>query len=220
MHCWPSGLAVGPAAQPSSGRPPIPLTNMRHAFFGRFTPTEHWLLISESLARRGKTAGCRRRPSVSRPRASRRSGAVDRPWQCACRPCRDADARERARLPPRDRAVARTIRRRASSTGWRSPVRETAKRPSPCGAQILAEAPADASWRPLVEDAIAALEGPRRAASGRDRLVRKVERLGDGLVADLAARHVETVRPGAGPAASLPRPRDWRSSARTAGSHC
>ena len=36
-------------------QPPIPLTNLRHAFFGRFTPIEHWLIISESLASRGKT---------------------------------------------------------------------------------------------------------------------------------------------------------------------
>jgi cytochrome c-type biogenesis protein CcmH/NrfG len=28
--------------------------------------------------------------------------------------------------------------------------------------QILAEAPAEAGWRPLVEDAIAALEKPRK----------------------------------------------------------
>ena len=35
--------------------------------------------------------------------------------------------------------------------------------------QILAKAPADASWRPFVEDAVAALEAPRRppqAATG------------------------------------------------------
>ena len=28
--------------------------------------------------------------------------------------------------------------------------------------EILAKAPADAGWRPFVEDAVAALEGPRR----------------------------------------------------------
>ena len=28
--------------------------------------------------------------------------------------------------------------------------------------QVLAEAPADASWRPVVQDALAALQGPQR----------------------------------------------------------
>ncbi|HEX7930040.1 MAG TPA: cytochrome C biosynthesis protein, partial [Sphingomicrobium sp.] len=57
-----AGYAViGRPGLPSSPRsaeerqPPILLTNLRHAFFGEFTPTEHWLIISESLARRGKT---------------------------------------------------------------------------------------------------------------------------------------------------------------------
>ena len=32
----------------------VPLTEARHAFFGRFTPAETWLSISEALARNGK----------------------------------------------------------------------------------------------------------------------------------------------------------------------
>ena len=38
-------------------KPPIPLTMLRRAFFGRFGPTEHWLIMSESFAARGDTAG-------------------------------------------------------------------------------------------------------------------------------------------------------------------
>ncbi|HJR83491.1 MAG TPA: tetratricopeptide repeat protein, partial [Sphingomicrobium sp.] len=34
---------------------PIPLAKLRHAFFGMFGPTEHWLVISESYASRGQT---------------------------------------------------------------------------------------------------------------------------------------------------------------------
>ncbi len=33
--------------------------------------------------------------------------------------------------------------------------------------EILAEAPADASWRPVVEDAVAAISGPRQRAQAR-----------------------------------------------------
>ena len=34
---------------------PIPLTKLRHAFFGTFGSTEHWLVISESYSSRGET---------------------------------------------------------------------------------------------------------------------------------------------------------------------
>ena len=51
-------------------------------------------------------------------------------------------------------------------------------------------------------------EGGMQPSGSSGRLVRQVERLGDGLVADLAARHVEARWRGADPAfiaASAPR---------------
>ena len=45
----------GSPAQGSSERDVVPLTQARHAFFGNFSPEESWLLMSEALARDGKT---------------------------------------------------------------------------------------------------------------------------------------------------------------------
>jgi cytochrome c-type biogenesis protein CcmH len=42
-------------ARGSAGRESVPLTQARHAFFGNFSPEESWLLMSEALARDGKT---------------------------------------------------------------------------------------------------------------------------------------------------------------------
>ena len=72
----------------------------------------------------------------------------------------------------------------------------------------------EASWRPLVEQGVAALSASRRApasALSRDRLVLQVERFGDRLVADLAVRNVEPVGKVRDPAASLPQRRDSRA---------
>jgi cytochrome c-type biogenesis protein CcmH len=45
----------GAPAEGSAGSGVVPLTEARHAFFGNFSPEESWLLISEALARDGKT---------------------------------------------------------------------------------------------------------------------------------------------------------------------
>ena len=45
----------GSPAQGGSARDVVPLTQARHAFFGNFRPEESWLLMSEALARDGKT---------------------------------------------------------------------------------------------------------------------------------------------------------------------
>lgn len=170
-----AGYAVlGRPGLPSSPRsaeerlPPIPLTNLRHAFFGQFTPTEHWLIISESMARRGKTqeaAGVLQSAVREHPgdpalwiglgnALADHAGTLTPASELAFR-----RAQELAPNYPAPRffyglALARSGDPKDALVLWR---------------QILAEAPADASWRPVVEDAIAALEGPRRkpqAATG------------------------------------------------------
>ena len=50
------GLKGSPKAA-SNDVPPIPLTDMRHAFFGHFSAEESWIAISEGLARTGDTEG-------------------------------------------------------------------------------------------------------------------------------------------------------------------
>ena len=160
---------LGRPGLPSSSRAteqqqaPIPLTNLRHAFFGRFTPTEHWLLISESLGRRGKTqeaagilqSAVREHPGDPALWIGLGNALADHAGTLT--PASDLAYRRAIELSPGypaprffyGLALARAGDGKAAITLWR---------------QILAEAPADASWRPIVEDAIAALEGPGRQA--------------------------------------------------------
>ena len=182
MHLSVSALLFGSAGYaflgqpelPSSprsaeqGNPPIPLTNLRHAFFGQFTPTEHWLVMSESLASRGRTqeaAGILQSAVREHPgdpalwiglgnALADHAGTLTPASELAFR-----RAQELAPHHPAPRffyglALARSGDPKDALILWR---------------KILAEAPADASWRPFVEDAVAALEGPRRppqAATG------------------------------------------------------
>ena len=142
---------------------PIPLTNLRHAFFGRFTPTEHWLVISESLSRRGKTheaagilqSAVREHPGDPALWIGLGNALADHAGTLT--PASDLAYRRAIELSPDypaprffyGLALARSGDGKTAITLWR---------------QILAEAPADASWRPVVEDAIAALDGPQRKA--------------------------------------------------------
>jgi cytochrome c-type biogenesis protein CcmH len=148
--------------------PPIPLTNLRHAFFGRFGPTEHWLLIAESYARRGQTqqaagvlqSAVREHPGDPTLWIGLGNALVDHAETLT--PASDLAFRRAAALAPghpaprffMGLAIARSGDTENAIALWR---------------QVLAEAPADASWRPFVEDAIAALEAPGRppqAATG------------------------------------------------------
>lgn len=141
----------------------VPLTNLRHAFFGRFGPTEHWLLISESLARRGKTqeaagvlqSAVREHPGDPILWIGLGNALADHSRMHT--PASDLALRRAIELAPDHPAprffyglaLARSGNGNEALVLWR---------------QILAEAPADASWRPVVEDAIAAISGPRQRA--------------------------------------------------------
>ena len=148
----------------SSGRqPPIPLTTLRHAFFGNFGPTEHWLLIAESYARRGRTqdavgvlqSAVREHPSDVALWISLGNALADHAGTLT--PAGELAFRRAAELAPTHPAprfflgltLARSGHPREGVALWRS---------------ILAAAPADASWRAHVEDAIAAAS-PRPALS-------------------------------------------------------
>jgi cytochrome c-type biogenesis protein CcmH len=164
-----AGYAMfGTPALPSSSRtaekrrPPIPLTRLRHAFFGNFGPTEHWLVISESLASRGKTreaagilqSAVREHPGDPALWVGLGNALADHANTLT--PASELAFRRAADLAPDHPAprfffglaLARSGDPKDAVALWR---------------QILAKAPADASWRPFVEDAIAALEAPRRA---------------------------------------------------------
>jgi cytochrome c-type biogenesis protein CcmH len=146
-----------PAAQ---HEPPIPLTRLRQAFDGSFNPNEHWHVMAAARASLGNTAdavGLMRSAVNEHPRDPTlwvglgnalvdHAGVLTPPAQLAYE-----RAAELAPGYPAPRfffglALARSGNRAAAITLWR---------------QVLANAPAQASWRPLVEDAILAIEGPQ-----------------------------------------------------------
>src|SRR6185503_17651369 len=153
------GLAGSPRIATAS-RQVIPLTAARHAFFGDFTGSEHWLLMSEAMARRGNTADAagilrsavREHPGDPQLWIGLGNALVDHAGVLT--PAAEFAYRQAEELAPvhpappffLGLALARSGDRVAAVRLWN---------------QMLADAPADASWRPLVEDAVAALE-PRR----------------------------------------------------------
>lgn len=140
--------------------PPVPLTRMRQAFDGNFNPNQHWLAMAESFAARGNTAdavGVLRAAIKEHPRDPTlwvglgnalvdHSSVLTPPAQLAFE-----RASELAPTYPAPRffyglALARSGGGAAAVAVWR---------------QLLADTPAQASWRPLVEDAILTIERPQ-----------------------------------------------------------
>ena len=153
------GLA-GATADQVSKAPPIPLTSLRHAFYGEFTGSESWLRMSEGMASRGNLADAsgirqtavRRHPTDPHLGIGLGNALVDQAGVMTP-PAELAYGRAIELTPdyPAPRfflglALARSGNRGGALLLWRS---------------VLADAPADASWRPLVEDAIASLDRPQ-----------------------------------------------------------
>ena len=150
------GLAASPASTAGSTQV-IPLTGARHAFFGDFSTSEHWLLMSESMARRGNTADAagvlrsavREHPGDPQLWIGLGNALVDHAG--VLNPAAQFAYQRAAELAPGHPAppfflglaLARTGDRAGAVALWK---------------QTLAEGPADAGWRPLVERAVAALE--------------------------------------------------------------
>lgn len=168
-----AGLLVSAAGYALQGRPGlagvsahhqarsefVALTDARHAFFGAFTSAETWLRMSDALARNGHREDAvnilqnavRRYPGDAQLWVGLGNALVDHaqgltpPAELAFR-----RAAEVAPAYPGPRffhglARARSGDRAAALATWRG---------------LLAEAPADASWRPFVERGIAILERP------------------------------------------------------------
>ena len=152
------GLAGSPRAA-RADVPVVPLTGLRHAFYGNFTATEHWLLLSEALARRGNTADAvgalraavREYPNDPQLWVGLGNALVDHTRGLT--PASEFAYRRAAELSPGypappfffGLALLRSGDRAAALEIWQD---------------VLAKAPADASWRPLVEDAVAVVQGP------------------------------------------------------------
>lgn len=141
----------------------FPLTDARHAFFGHFTPAESWLRISEALARDGKSEDAvgilqnavKRYPGDPQLWIGLGNALVDH--SRGLTPPAELAYQRAAELAPGHPAapffyglaMARSGDRQSAVAIWR---------------RILANAPSDAAWRPLVEQGVAALSKQPSAA--------------------------------------------------------
>ncbi len=136
--------------------PPVPLTTARKALMGQFTAADTWITISEGYASRGDTADAvgvmnsaiRARPTDYAMWVGLGNALSDHA-QTLTPAAHFAFARA-AELAPRHPAPPFFLGLAEARAG----------QPAPALARwrtILANAPADASWRPLVEDAVLAI---------------------------------------------------------------
>ena len=158
-----------PAAA-NEGKDFFPLTDARHAFFGHFTPAETWLRMSEALARDGKSEDAvgilqnavKRYPGDPQLWIGLGNALVDHargltpPAELAYRRAAEMAPGHPAPLFFYGLAMARSGDPQDALMIWR---------------EILATAPKDADWRPLVEQGVAALStqpsAPNSKATGR-----------------------------------------------------
>ena len=147
---------AGSPRQAVLAEPPMPLADLRHAFFGHFTGEESWLSISEALARTGDTAGAvgvlqnavGKYPGNAQLWIGLGNALVDHghgltpPAELAYK--RAAELSQGYPAPSffYGLALARSGDLRGAIAVWRN---------------LLATAPKNASWRPLVERGVAAL---------------------------------------------------------------
>lgn len=150
------------APRTATGRaPPLPLTGARHALLGQFDYADSWLNLADALAARGKTADAAKLLEVQ---AARHPGdfklwiglgnALTDHSQTLSPAARNAYQRAMALAPGHPAAPfflglaeARSGNPEQAVKRWR---------------EILANAPADASWRPIVEDGILLMSGRQR----------------------------------------------------------
>jgi cytochrome c-type biogenesis protein CcmH len=149
----------GAPALGSGGRDVFPLTEARHAFFGQFAPGENWLRMSEALARDGKSEDAvgilqnavRRYPGDAQLWIGLGNALVDHghgltpPAKLAYRRASELNSGPAAAFFY-GLAMARSGHRDEAVAIWRD---------------ILDRTPKDVSWRPMVEQGVAALSRPR-----------------------------------------------------------
>lgn len=163
------GSPTMPAAPAQGGgaRDIFPLTEARHAFFGSFTPAESWLVMSEALARNGNSEDAvnvlqnavRRYPADPQLWVGLGNALVDHARGLT--PPAELAYQRAAALAPDHPAAPFFYGLALARSGDRASAVELWK-------QILVKAPKEASWRPLVEQGVAALSAPSppQAATG------------------------------------------------------
>jgi cytochrome c-type biogenesis protein CcmH len=149
------GLPSSPATEMQRAEP-VSLERARHVFFGEFNASERWLLLSDAFARRGKpteAAGVlqtavRKYPG-DLPLWIGFANALVEQGGGLTPAAKLAFDRAEALAPGhpatgffRGLATARSGEPQKAAAIWR---------------ELLANAPAEASWRPLVEDGVTAL---------------------------------------------------------------
>ena len=173
-----AALALGGAGYALQGRPgqagvpasapavpeAVPLAEARHIFFDRFTRGESWLVMAEALERRGRTGDS----AALLQNAVRRTPGDVQLWIGLGNAL---VAHSRGLTPPAELAYRRAA---ALSPAHPAPAffygLALARSGEPASAVavwkgLLENAPADAPWRPVVENGIAALQP--QAATGK-----------------------------------------------------
>ena len=162
---------AGAPANRGEARDIFPLTDARHAFFGHFTPAESWLLMSEALARDGRSEDAvgilqnavHRYPGDPQLWIGLGNALVDHargltpPAELAYRRADELVPGNPASAFFYGLALARSGDRQGAVAVWQ---------------QILKTAPPDASWRPLVEQGVAALSSSSPSRRDGDELRR------------------------------------------------
>ena len=150
------GLAGSPARGLAEQRH-LPLAKARHEMLGQFTASERWLIIADSYAARGKTedavglvqSGLREHPGDYVLWVGLGNALVDHAGVIT--PAAEFAYSRAAKLAPwspappffRGVALLRSGERDAALETWKA---------------VLASAPAEAGWRPMVEDGVAMIE--------------------------------------------------------------
>ena len=148
---------AGSPAKGSAEAHYLPLAKARHAMLGQFTASERWLIIADSFAERGKTeeavglvqSGLRAHPDDYVLWIGLGNALVDHAGIMT--PAAELAYARAAKLAPwspaapffHGLALLRSGQRDAALSEWKG---------------LLAAAPAEAGWRPLVEDGVAMIE--------------------------------------------------------------
>jgi cytochrome c-type biogenesis protein CcmH len=151
----------GAPAEGNESRSIAPLTEARHAFFGNFSPEESWLGISEALARAGNTQDAvgilqnavGRYPGDEQLWIGLGNALVDHARGLT--PPAELAYQRAAEVAPGRPAAPFFYGLALARSGDRTAAVEIWKR-------LLAKAPPNAIWRPLIERGVAVLSVPPR----------------------------------------------------------
>jgi cytochrome c-type biogenesis protein CcmH len=154
----------GAPAQGEEGRDVFPLTEARHAFFGYFTPAEPWLRMSEALARDGQSedaAGIlenavKRYPGDAQLWIGLGNALVDHARGIT--PAAELAYKRAEEVAPGHPAAPFFYGLALARSGDREDALKLWQK-------VLAEGPPNATWRPLVEQGVAALSGPPKPSN-------------------------------------------------------